>query len=105
MSPGTRILVSIRRNVSQAMHESYDDMWGRLHAAVITRGGHAWRFRAVEVEELYLEFLEFGAEGDLRADPGVVEAIAELHAAFGDPYPIPRTLEEWTEIPLRTERQ
>ncbi len=44
-------------------------------------------------------FLEFGADADLREDPAALAAIMALHEAFGDPYPLPKTLEEWIEIP------
>lgn len=91
--------MSIRRSVESARRPEYDDAWGLLHAAATLRGAHAWRFRSAETPDLYLEFLEFGTEEDLRADPAALAAIMALHEAFGDPYPAPRTLEEWIEIP------
>ena len=48
---------------------------------------------------MYLEFLEFGADSDIRADGPTLERIRKLHEAFGDPYPAPQTLEEWVAIP------
>ncbi len=94
-----RRLVSIRRSVTLEERPSYDAAWGILHEAATGRGAHAWRFASADVPELYLEFLEFGLEGDLREDPVTLAAIQTLHETFGGPYPPPRTLEEWVEIP------
>lgn len=96
---GERRLVSIRRTVPPGRRGDYDTVWALLHAAAMLRGAHAWRFRSAEVPDVYLEFLEFGADADLREDPAALAAIRALHEAFGDPYPLPRTLEEWIEIP------
>lgn len=96
---GERRLVSIRRTVAPELRGEYDAVWALLHAAASLRGAHAWRFRSAEVPDLYLEFLEFGSEEDLRDDPAALAAIRTLHEAFGDPYPVPMTLEEWIEIP------
>ena len=49
------------------------------------------------MDGLFLEFLEFGAENDLRADPATLAALQTLHAEFGEPPPLPLTLEEWVE--------
>ncbi len=94
-----RRLVSIRRSVSPERRDDYDAAWGLLHAAATARGAHAWRFRAAAVPDLFLEFLEFGSDADLREDPAALAAIMALHEAFGDRYPEPKTLEEWIEIP------
>lgn len=94
-----RRLVSIRRSVAPERRDDYDAAWGLLHAAATSRGAHAWRFRAASVPDLFLEFLEFGSDADLREDPAALAAIMALHESFGDPYPVPRTLEEWIEIP------
>ena len=94
-----RRLVSIRRSVAPERRDDYDAAWGLLHAAATSRGAHAWRFRAAVVPDLFLEFLEFGADADLREDPAALAAIMALHENFGDPYPVPKTLEEWIEIP------
>jgi len=94
-----RRLVSIRRSVAPERRDDYDAAWGLLHAAATSRGAHAWRFRAAAVPDLFLEFLEFGADADLREDPAALAAIMALHENFGDPYPVPKTLEEWIEIP------
>ena len=94
-----RRLVSIRRSVAPDRRDEYDMAWRLLHAAATARGAHAWRFRAASTPDLFLEFLEFGAEADLREDPAALAAIMALHESFGDPYPAPRTLEEWIEIP------
>lgn len=94
-----RRLVSIRRWVGDAQ-EDYEPLWAGLHAAATARGAHAWRFASADQPGVHLEFLEFGDESDIRADPETLEAIRALHARFGEPYPVPQTLEEWTETPL-----
>jgi hypothetical protein len=53
---------------------------------------------SAETPGVFLEFLEFGPESDIRADPAVLDAIRLLHTEFGMPYPSPNTLEEWVEI-------
>lgn len=95
-----RRLVSIRRMVPPGRRAEYDLAWGRLHAAATARGGHAWRFRCTDTDGVFLEFLEFGMDNDLRADVEVRAAIQLLHTFFGDSYPPPSTLEEWIESPL-----
>lgn len=92
-APAERRLVSIRRRVSPALRAGYDAAWARVRAAAVAREAHAWRFRSAEEEGLYLEFLEFRAERDVRADPEARSALAAL-AAFGE-----ERAEEWTEIP------
>ncbi|HEX2092892.1 MAG TPA: hypothetical protein VHG28_10840 [Longimicrobiaceae bacterium] len=99
MDPRERRLVSIRRTVPAERRAEYDAAWGVLHTAATSRGAHAWRFRSADVADVYLEFLEFGSDSDLRADAETLDAIRALHASFGDPYPTPLTLEEWIEIP------
>jgi hypothetical protein len=94
-----RRLVSIRRWVSEQAREEYDAAWLRLHTAATGGGGHAWRFASASEANLYLEFLEFATERDLRADPEIVASLHALHQNFGDPYPPPRTIEEWIGIP------
>lgn len=98
-APGGRALISIRRSVSSGERTAYDEAWARLHQAATDSGAHAWRFGSAGTEGLYLEFLEFSTERDLREDPATLAAIRALHEQFGDPYPIPQTLEEWVEIP------
>lgn len=93
-----RRLVSIRRHVPTAQLETYLTLWIQLRVAAQASGAHAWNFVSADVPEVYLEFLEFGAESDIRSDPGVLGAIKALHEAFGEPYPPPQTLEEWVEI-------
>ncbi|MBV9774236.1 MAG: hypothetical protein JO040_09825 [Gemmatimonadetes bacterium] len=94
-----RRLISIRRLVPADERASYDAAWDALRTAATSRGGHAWRFLSADEEDVFLEFLEFGMESDLRADPDVLSAIQELHRSFGGVYPIPKTIEEWVEIP------
>lgn len=93
-----RRLVSIRRRVPTAKLEEYLTLWLQMRLAAKARGAHAWNFVSADVPELYLEFLEFGAESDIRSDPEVLAVIKSLHEAFGEPYPAPQTLEEWVEI-------
>ena len=107
MKPGMdgteRRLVSIRRHVPTARLEEYLTLWMRMRVAAQACGAHAWNFVSADVPELYLEFLEFGAESDVRQDTEVLAMIKSLHEAFGDPYPPPQTLEEWVEIRFREE--
>ena len=98
---GERRLVSIRRFVPQHRRGEYADIWSTLHAAATSRGAHAWHFVSADTPGVFLEFLEFGPESDLRDDPQVLEVIRELHAEFGMPYPTPNTLEEWVEVTTR----
>jgi hypothetical protein len=95
---GERSLVSIRRFVPQHRRGEYAELWAGLHAAASARSAHAWHFLSADTPGVFLEFLEFGPDSDVRSDPGVLEAIKQLHAEFGLPYPTPNTLEEWVEI-------
>lgn len=95
-----RRLVSIRRKVPTARLEEYVTLWLRLHAAATAKGAHAWNFVSADVPEVYLEFLEFGPDSDIRSDPETLGGIKALHDAFGDVlYPQPQTLEEWVAVP------
>jgi hypothetical protein len=98
VTTGERRLVSIRRFVPQHRRGEYAEAWVALHAAATAQGAHAWHFVSAETPGVFLEFLEFGPESDIRADPAVLDAIRVLHAEFGMPYPSPNTLEEWVEI-------
>ena len=93
-----RRLVSIRRRVPTERLEEYLTLWLQLRVAAKALGAHAWNFVSADVPEVYLEFLEFGHESDIRSDPGVLAGIKALHEAFGEVYPPPQTLEEWIEI-------
>jgi hypothetical protein len=92
-----RRLISIRRMVPAERRFEYETAWRELHRAATALGAHAWRFHADEVDGLFLEFLEFGTDADIRGDPEVLEAIKALHEGFHDPYPMPKTIEEWIE--------
>lgn len=98
MDGNERRLISIRRHVPTARLEEYLILWMKLRVAAKARSAHAWNFVSADVPEVYLEFLEFGPESDVRQDVEVVEVIRQLHTAFGDLYPPPQTLEEWLEI-------
>lgn len=94
-----RRLISIRRLVPADQRSAYDAAWEALRTAATARGAHAWRFLSADEEDVVLEFLEFGMEADVREDEDVLGAIQELHRSFGGVYPIPKTIEEWIEIP------
>lgn len=94
-----RRLVSIRRLVPTTRLNEYLPLWIQLQASAKARGAHAWHFLSADVEGVVLEFLEFGADSDIRADTETLAAIKALHDTFGDVYPMPNTLEEWVEIP------
>ena len=99
IEPTLRRLVSIRRFVPSEQIPRYAEAWARLHQAATALGAHAWHFASADQRDVYLEFLEFGEESDVRSDPATLAAIQELHAHFGEAYPTPRTLEEWVEVP------
>ncbi|HEX2205380.1 MAG TPA: hypothetical protein VHG91_18870 [Longimicrobium sp.] len=99
MRAGERRLVSIRRYVPPDERETYAALWLALRTAATERGAHAWHFLSADVPDVFLEFLEFGAESDIRADVETLAAIRALHEQFGQPYPPPATIEEWVEIP------
>ena len=99
MRPGERRLVSIRRYVPPPEREEYAALWLALYNAATERGAHAWHFLSADTPDVFLEFLEFGAESDIRADLETLGAIRALHEQFGKPYPPPATIEEWVEIP------
>jgi len=101
INTGERRLVSIRRFVPQHRRGEYAEIWSSLHAAATAQGAHAWNFVSADTPGVFLEFLEFGPESDVRDDPRVLQAIKELHAEFGMPYPSPNTLEEWVEVTTR----
>ena len=94
-----RRLVSIRRLVKPERRHEYAEGWAALHRAATARGAHAWTFLSADVPDVFLEFLEFGPESDIRSDPDTLEAIKTLHDKFGDLYPAPKTIEEWVAIP------
>ena len=98
-----RRLVSIRRHVPTASLETYLTIWMRMRVAAQACGAHAWTFVSADVPEVYMEFLEFGGESDVRQDPEVLDCIKALHEAFGEPYPAPQTLEEWVAIRFQPE--
>lgn len=99
METSLRRLVSIRRYVPAERIPEYAEAWAALHNAATARGAHAWAFASADHRDVYIEFLEFGDDSDVRSDTTVVAAIQALHEKFGDPYPTPRTLEEWVALP------
>jgi hypothetical protein len=99
METSLRRLVSIRRLVPTERIPEYAEAWAALHNAATARGAHAWAFASADHRDVYVEFLEFDQDTDVRSDPAVVAAIQALHEKFGDPYPAPRRLEEWVALP------
>lgn len=99
METPQRRLVTIRRHVPADRIPEYAEAWTALHAAATARGAHAWAFASADHRDVYIEFLEFGDDSDVRGDPPTVAAIQVLHEKFGDPYPAPKTLEEWVALP------
>lgn len=95
----TRRLVSIRRLVPQDRIPEYVELWAALHLAATARGAHAWSFVSADHPDVFMEFLELGDASDVRGDVTTLAAIQELHERFGDPYPAPKTLEEWVALP------
>jgi orotate phosphoribosyltransferase len=61
-----RLLVT-RRRVPLDRFEDYDEAWERLRDAASQSGGRAWRFRASELEDQFLEFLEWSGALDLES--------------------------------------
>jgi hypothetical protein len=99
METSPRRLVSIRRYVPADRIPEYAEAWARLHQAATALGAKAWAFASADHRDVYMEFLEFGADSELRSDARVVGAIQALHERFGEAYPAPRTLEEWVALP------
>lgn len=99
METSLRRLVSIRRHVPADRIPEYAEAWAVLHNAATARGAHAWAFASADHRDVYIEFLEFDGDSDVRSDPATVAAIQALHVKFGDPYPAPKTLEEWVALP------
>lgn len=96
-----RRLVSLRRYVPDpGDRPAYDQAWLRLHTAATARGAHAWRFASADRPGAFLEFLEFGPESDIRADPGTLGAIKSLYEEFGQVPPTALIMEEWVEAPV-----
>jgi len=73
-----RRLVSVRRTVPGAEADRYLEAWERLAGLVQEAGGHAWCFRSMEDDALRIEFLEFRAGSDPRAEAAVREAAEAL---------------------------
>jgi orotate phosphoribosyltransferase len=83
-----RLLVT-RRRVPLDRFEDYDKAWAHLRDAAAESGGRAWRFRASELEDQFLEFLEWTGAIDLEA--ATTELRHDLdQIAIG-------TTEPWTE--------
>ena len=90
---GARRLVSTRRRVGAAQRDGYHTLWGELHGRATALGAHAWRFAAAAEPELFLEFLEFRAGSDPRADAAVDALLRRMDAEAGT-----SQAEEWDEV-------
>lgn len=99
MNMPQRRLVTNRRYVPEDRIPEYAEAWTLLHNAAKARGAHAWAFASVEHRNVYIEFLEFGDESDVRADPVIAASIQNLQIKFNDPYPAPRAMENWVSLP------
>lgn len=71
----------------------YHAAWADLHHAAVAQGAHAWRFSALDDPDLFLEFLEFRAGSDPRADPEVRALLILLDTHWGS-----AAAEEWREV-------
>ncbi len=78
-----RRLLTTRRRVSLDRSGEYDALWSALRDAVVGAQGHAWRFRAATLEDVYLEFIESRELDAILALPGVTGARVALDEAFG----------------------
>jgi hypothetical protein len=87
-----RRLVSQRRTVSAGLLPLYEQRWADLHLAATALGAHAWRFVSSTDPCAYLEFIEFRAGADPRADPAVRAALRLLDEHVGA-----SAEEEWEE--------
>lgn len=87
-----RRLLSQRRRVEGGKNAAYDALWAELAARVVAEGSHAWRFVARDAPELHLEFLEFEATRDPRADPETRTLLSRLGAEIAE-----ASVEEWLE--------
>jgi hypothetical protein len=87
-----RRLLSLRRRVAAESAARYHDLWRDLAAAVTAAGSNAWRFVADGNGDLHLEFLEFEASRDPRADPTILLRLARLDDEVGS-----AAVEEWLE--------
>ena len=88
-----RQLVSQTRSVPVSARPVYDAAWERLRAAATALGAHAWRFQSTIHPDRYLEFLEFAADRDPRADATVAAPLLALDRDLG-----PAGAEEWVEL-------
>jgi hypothetical protein len=94
-----RRLLSTRRLVPQDRRTEYERDWSRVVELAKEHGFHAWRFRAVSPEELYVEFLEFRRGADPRKRVQVAWALEEIRHHFPDPAPPPSSPdEEWDSV-------
>jgi hypothetical protein len=91
--------VSIRRTVPAAAQPAYERGWAGVQAAARALGGRAWRFRSALDGSTFIEFLEFAAAGDPRADAGFAGQLAALDALH------PGTAEEWTDATSGNSRE
>lgn len=74
--------MSTRRSVDAQHRAHYDGLWARVRAAAEDRGIHAWRFRAVDRPDTFMEFLEAASAASLEHDD-LTAALRALDTAIG----------------------
>lgn len=90
-----RRLISTRRLVPLDQLDEYFAGWQRVRGAFAAAGGRAWLFRAVNRQDHFIEFLEFGDRPEILDLAEVVDGREALAEEFGEGQP-----EEWEEAPL-----
>lgn len=93
MSPRIeRRLLVIRRRVPDAAAERYLELWSELTDIAAGAGFHAWRFASPADPAQRLEFLEYEAGSDPRAEDGAAAVLRNLDVEVAAPQ-----VEEWLE--------
>ena len=88
-----RRLMSTRRRIPLDRTEDYAALWSAVRDAAEAVGVHAWRFRAKDRDDIYMEFLE-ASDPEPLADTGLGAARDALDRAF-----VPERSDEWEEAP------
>lgn len=89
-----RHLLVTRRQIPLDRLDEYTDAWDELCRVTVSRGGHAWLFRAAAREDHYLEFVEWrgGPRHGLLHDDAFLACRQALDELFVATY-----AEEWLE--------
>jgi hypothetical protein len=72
-----RRLQVTRRSVTGALAD-YDAAWNRVRALVHGLAANAWRFRHVNDDTRWIEFIEWTGNGPPWLQPDLAHALAEL---------------------------